>query len=307
MSYLLGSIFHNFDDILRARRIDENFHLEFNVDEERISLINNDENRASLVSLPYFLNPYNISNAAIFLSYFNVGIAIYLLTAPLSYYLINTLNVSSAEYNAYVTLITLPWSLKFIFGSISDCNRIFGYRRKSWMLIGWIIFIFISLILSSSDQPNLALITTLSFTMTCAYLLSDVCNDAQCVERARYETEEIKGSLQSSAYTIRAFGSIIGATLGALLYNTPTWGWGLTISQMFTLSALIPMLTLFPFIWFLIELPVVGLVPTFTETYQKLWNTLQLEAVWYPMIFIYTYAVFQIPNAAWTNFLVQGN
>jgi len=32
--------------------------------------------------------------------------------------------------------------------------------------------------------------------------------------------------LQTSGYTIRAFGCVIGAVLGAILYNTDEWGWG---------------------------------------------------------------------------------
>jgi predicted branched-subunit amino acid permease len=78
------------------------------------------------------------------------------------------------------------------------------------------------------------------FFMTCLYLFADVCTDTLAVERSRYEPDAIRGSLQTSCYTIRSFGSIIGALLGALLYNSSTWGWGLDISQCFFLSGIIP-------------------------------------------------------------------
>jgi MFS family permease len=259
-----------------------------------------------LKNIPYYLNPYIFPNAALFLSYFNVGIAIYLMTTPLSVYLINTLDVSSIKYNAYVTMISLPWSLKFIFGTLSDSVSIVGYRRKSWLLIGWCIFIALAFYLASVARPSFPVVASITFIMTCSFLLSDVVNDAMCVQRARAEYEENKGAIQTVAYTIRSYGCVIGAILGTVLYNTDNWGWGLTISQLFLLSALIPLLTLIPTMWNVEEITGTRPIPSVLEVIKDIWNTLQLRAVWYPMIFIYTYSVFQIPNSAWTNFLILG-
>ena len=256
--------------------------------------------------LPYFLNPFIQPNAAISLSYFDVGIAIYFLVTPVSYYLIKTLDVSSTQFNAYGTLIGLPWSLKFMFGMITDGIPILDYRRKSWLAIGWFGYIAISIYLGSLDTPGFSIVTAMMFLMTCSYLLADVCTDTLCVERARYESDDTRGSLQTSGYTIRAFGCVIGAVLGAILYNTDEWGWGLTINQLFLLNALIPATGVVPAIWNLIELAATKAAPTLYEQWQSIWSTLQLMAVWWPITFIYTYNVFQIPNAAWTNFLVIG-
>lgn len=143
-------------------------------------------------------------NAGIFLSYFNVGIAIYILQAPLSYYLIDTLDISSTNYNAFFTLVSLPWSLKFILGSLSDGIPILGYRRKSWLLIGWVLYIIAAMSLALFEKPSFIATSAFSFIMTCSYILADVCNDALCVERARHEQEEIKGAIQTAGYTIRS-------------------------------------------------------------------------------------------------------
>lgn len=256
--------------------------------------------------IPTFLNPYSLENAGITLSYFDVGVAIYILAAPLSYYLIDEMGVSSTAYSAYATLVSLPWCLKFIFGMISDGNPIYGYRRKSWMLLGWLGFSSCSFFLASLGTPDLTYTAIFMFLMVVAYLQSDVCTDCLSVERARYETEVHKGSLQTSGYTIRAFGCLIGAILGTLLYNTSSWGWGLTIAQLFVLNALIPLFGVVPSAWWLDELASNLPAPTLSQQIDSIWKTLQLRAVWYPMIFIYTYGVFQIPNSAWTNFLVIG-
>lgn len=261
---------------------------------------------AKIRNIPQFLNPFILTNAGIYQSYFSVGIAIYILSTPVSYYMIDTLDVSSLEYSAYATLIALPWSLKFIFGSVSDGVAILGYRRKSWMVLMWTCYSLICFYLASLEKPNFGQTTALTFLMTCAYLQADVCHDAMCVERSRHEFEEIKGSFQTGAYSIRSYGGVIGAIIGALLYNTSNWGWGLTISQYFILVGLIPVFTVLPTLWNLEEVASKRESPTLYDLAMDIWGTLQLRAVWYPMIFIYTYYVLQVPNSAWTNFLVEG-
>jgi len=203
----------------------------------------------------HFLNPFAVHNSGLTLSFINVGIASYFLYAPVSFYLINTLNASPAEYSAFATLATLPWSLKFLFGVLSDTTPIFKYRRKSWLLIGWLFYIAFGIFMSYQEQPSILITTLIFFLSTCMYLLADVCSDTLCVERGRvFETPLTKGTMQTSGYTSRAFGSIVGAILGALLFNTSRWGWGLSISQLFLLSALIPIFPLLPSIWYLVEI-----------------------------------------------------
>jgi len=42
---------------------------------------------------------------------------------------------------------------------------------------------------------------------------------------------------------------------------------------------------------------------TIAKQLDDIWNTIQLQSVWSPMIFIYVYNVLQIPNVAWQSFL----
>jgi MFS family permease len=255
---------------------------------------------------PFFLNPFLLPNAGISLSYFDVGIATYFWITPASYYLIYYLNADATLYSAFFTLVYLPWSLKFIFGLISDGIAILGYRRKSWMIIGWIIYVTFSIWLFVLGEPSITYIVSLTFFLSCAYLFSDVCTDTLCIERSRYEPDDIRGSFQTSGYTIRAFGCLIGALMGSFLYNTDSWGWGLTIGQIFLLNAFIPLTGVLPSVYHLVELAPPKQLPTFFEQLESLWSTLQLRAVWQPMAFIYIYYLLQVPNSAWTNFLIVG-
>ena len=60
---------------------------------------------------------------------------------------------------------------------------------------------------------------------------SDVTADALIVERSVYEKQSELGLLRTEGYIIRSVGGIVGAILGAILYNKGSWGWGLSIGQ----------------------------------------------------------------------------
>ena len=257
-------------------------------------------------SFSSYLNPFTSHNAGILLSYQLVGISLYFLSTPISVYMIDTLNVSSTQYSAFSTLVSLPWSLKFLFGMLSDGVPIMGYRRKSWLIIGWIINSLTGFALGYMDDPSFASIAIFMFIGTSAYLLSDVCTDTMAVERSKCEPPVRRGSFQTSCYTIRSFGCIIGALMGTLLYNTASWGWGLSMSQLFLLSALLPVLFFLPSFWPLEEQASKHALPDFSEQISSIWQLLQEKVVWTPITFIFTYNLMQIPNSAWTNFLVVG-
>jgi hypothetical protein len=170
-----------------------------------------------------YLGLTNIQNIAIPISYFNVGIAMTLLSAPISYYLIKEQNASSAQYASYVALNLLPWAVKFLFGLLIDLNPIFGYRRKSWLVVGWSSYIVINFILAMSQSPTISTTIMCSFLLSMSYLLADVCVDALVVERSRFESRNMAGSVQANCYTCRYFGSVIGAIIGSFSYGSNYW------------------------------------------------------------------------------------
>jgi len=47
------------------------------------------------------------------------------------------LGATEAQQTTIVGLRALPASFKLIYGFISDGNLLFGYRRKSYMFLGW--------------------------------------------------------------------------------------------------------------------------------------------------------------------------
>ena len=74
-------------------------------------------------------------------------------------------------------------------------------------------------------------------------------NLMQCVERSRFEPEQTRGQMQSSFFSIRFGGSLLGSLAGALVSNKDTWGWGLSFSQVALLNGCIPFLLVTPWLF----------------------------------------------------------
>ena len=71
------------------------------------------------------------------LAYFAQGLgqAGGLIYQPLNYYLKSGLGLNPAQVSEYLAILTLPWVIKPLYGLVSDYLPLFGYRRKSWLLL----------------------------------------------------------------------------------------------------------------------------------------------------------------------------
>ena len=179
-------------------------------------------------------------------------------------------------------------------------------RRKPYFMTGWLVYIVSNLILAVTPMPSIALCILLVFTQTVGYMLADVMTDALIVERSRFESQEQRGTMQSKGYIVRFFGSTIGATIGAVVYNKGEWGFYLPMNVVFFINGAFPLLFLLPFVPYLLELETNCVPKNFYKQCQDLFDMVQLRAVWQPMTFVYIYNALQLTNAAWMNFLVEG-
>ncbi len=71
------------------------------------------------------------------LAYFAQGLGQHggLISQPLNYYLKEGLGFSPAQVSEYLSVLTLPWMIKPVYGLVSDYIPLFGYRRKAWLLL----------------------------------------------------------------------------------------------------------------------------------------------------------------------------
>jgi hypothetical protein len=224
-----------------------------------------------------FLDIYGPENYAITSSYFNSGFAAKFIDTPITYYLITQLNASSSHMSAFRSLSDLPWTLKVLCGMLSDGFPINSYRRKPWFFIGWLGFVLVNLLLVQSVHPSIQKTIFLSVLVITFNVLAEVCQDTLCVERARLEIGSNRGMMQTTVYTIKAFGAVMGAILGAVIYNRDQWGWGLNISGIFLLQAAVPLLTIV-LMWPLVELSLGHPIPSLKTQLWTMWEALKLRA-----------------------------
>jgi hypothetical protein len=71
------------------------------------------------------------------LAYFAQGLgqAGGLISQPLHYYLKQGLGLEPAQVSDYLAILSLPWMIKPLYGLVSDFIPLFGYRRKTWLLL----------------------------------------------------------------------------------------------------------------------------------------------------------------------------
>jgi len=119
-------------------------------------------------------------------------------------------------------------------------------------------------------------------------------------EKCKYETDADRCNLQVCCYALRGFGLAVTMPISSFTYSTHDGPW-----YIITAAATIPLFHL-PFLYHLQETRVV--VPEFSarEQLHQLWKTACSRVVWQPMMFVFTYGVFYVSNAAWREFLKSG-
>ena len=255
-------------------------------------------------------------NVAIPLCYLLVG-TIEGLSGPILGVYPLDLGATEAQQTTMSILLILPASLKIIFGFLSDNFPIFGYRRKPYMILDWILtslsygilLLTTDLSLSKNDDddddeeivvpqnaPSILFLSLMTFLFSTEYWLADVMGDSIVAEKTRLEPSHIKGTIQSSCYSYRFFGYMIcGPILTALykLYNRPI--------AIVTLLSVLPLLMI-PFILLLNEKRY-QIIPSTYDQCQEMWTTVCSRAVWQPLSFVYIYNALQIGNGAWNQYL----
>ncbi len=71
--------------------------------------------------------------------YFSHGIScgqFGLIAQPIQYFMMKGLNLNAAQVASYMAIMMLPWVIKPIYGLLCDFVPLFGYRRKSYVVLG---------------------------------------------------------------------------------------------------------------------------------------------------------------------------
>ncbi|KAL5712579.1 hypothetical protein ACHQM5_014738 [Ranunculus cassubicifolius] len=218
--------------------VDIEMQEKFNMDIEQelhSSDINKRKKRPYTNYATYFGVELSPDNVAVSMVYFVQGV-LGLSRLAVSFYLKDDLHLDPAETAVVTGISALPWLIKPLYGFISDSVPLFGYRRRSYLVLSGLLGAFSWFLMATFvDSKYSAAFCILLGSLSVAF--SDVVVDSMVVERARGESQSTSGSLQSLCWGSSAFGGIVSAYFSGSLVEA--YG----VRFVFGITAMLPLIT----------------------------------------------------------------
>ncbi|OWZ03310.1 Folate-Biopterin Transporter [Phytophthora megakarya] len=257
--------------------------------------------------------------------YAAVGLMMGTLPSSITPFLGYYLNMEGQATTSARALLGIPWSVKVFIGIISDCFPICGYRRRPFMIIGWVLCAtcLVAMATFPLDKPyfpdpswrsvkpseytaeEIAAINYhapdtggkyIVFMMlaTLGYIIADVAADGVVVEYAQREPVAIRGRTQTAIYTVRTIFNIFGSILVGFGLSSPPYGgnfdFGISFPACSSVLAAccVPVI---PMTWYFVAEKPVG-TPDLWKYMDNLWETLQSRAVYQVIAYSFFSGVF---------------
>ncbi|MGF1569619.1 MAG: folate/biopterin family MFS transporter [Nodosilinea sp.] len=239
--------------------------------------------------------PLTSELAAILVVYFVQGI-LGLARLAVSFFLKDDLGLTPAEVAALTGIATLPWTIKPLFGFISDGVPILGLRRRPYLILSGFLGAAAWLALATVVQSGGAAIAAMTLS-SLSVAVGDVIVDSLVVERARYETLSEAGTLQSLSWGASAVGGVVTAYLGGALLEH------VTTRTVFLITASFPLIV--SVVALLIDEIPVDTPPSWsvmTGQMQQLWQAIRQKAIWMPALFLFLWQATPTADAAFFFF-----
>lgn len=173
------------------------------------------------------------------LIYFTQGFRSFVWTA-VSYQLKDRLKLSPSASQFVSSIAFFPWSIKPLYGILSDCIPIRGRKRIPYLVIATVLSLVPWLILGlnatlRSSRWHLIIFLTVQ---NLGSAMADVVVDAMIAEAVRFERMSFAGDLQSTTWLAMALGGVCGSMLGGLALTN------LQIDTIFLLFSILPAIQL---------------------------------------------------------------
>lgn len=141
---------------------------------------------------------------------------------------------SIADITIFSSAIALPWTLKILYGAITDAVPIFRLRRKPYIIFASLLSI-VSWLLIAFYHESKTYLYVFCLLGNFGFAMTDVVIDAVIVENSNEQNTKY---YQSLAWGWKSFGAVAGGFLGGWLSTHVSYRF------IFTLTALLPMTTL---------------------------------------------------------------
>ncbi|RHY00319.1 hypothetical protein DYB36_002213 [Aphanomyces astaci] len=175
-------------------------------------------------------NLWHPSHIGLMITYAGVGVLHGAFPRTVYPFFRNYLNMDGYQVAACTSIIDMAWSFKVFFGLVSDSVPVWGYRRRPYVLLGWVISLAFMLHIATTpaeapyyikgqilsvpdvqlrhvDNPHAPADGTkyilLLMGASMGYVMADVACDAAMVELAQTEREDVRGHTQSWSYIIK--------------------------------------------------------------------------------------------------------
>lgn len=239
--------------------------------------------------------PLTLELSAILLVYFVQGI-LGLARLAVSFFLKDDIALSPAEVSALMGIAALPWTIKPVFGFMSDGLPIFRYRRRPYLIISGVLGAIAWLSMATLVHTPMAA-TAAILLSSLSVAISDVIVDSLVVERARAENQGEAGTLQSLAWGASAVGGLITAYLGGILleHTTTQVVFGITATFPLIVSAVA---------WLISEDPVSeqSNLQVVIDQVRLLKGAVSQKAIWMPALFLFLWQATPTADSAFFFF-----
>lgn len=255
------------------------------------------------------LDLLRLENIALPMSYCLIGACQGITTAVIPIYLLR-LNATEAQQITIFALQSLPASFKIVFGLVSDYYPIFGYRRKVYMMFGWILSSIAMGLTYKYDvyyhrpinertegsNSEIHLLALYSFLFGFGIWLGDCIADAILSEKCKLESENDRGKLQSTCLGCRYF------TLFLCIAITTYTADYIPARFYFVFLMILPWLSIIPSAIYMKESRSFQSLPISTIL-NDVWSTISTPSVLSILNFVFFNTILQVGNSSWNQYL----
>jgi predicted MFS family arabinose efflux permease len=206
-----------------------------------------------------------------------------LISQPLNYYLKQVQGWTPLQITAYLTLFNLPWIIKPLFGLVSDFIPLFGYRRKSYLLIANVAATCGFLLVAQLTVPD-RLVFALMLTAYAMAISSTLCGAVLVENGQRLKESGTFINQQWLWYNIAAMtAAIVGGQLVQRLPPTTA------LHSAAALVSCAPLLVIFGTVFLIPEKKARMNIQGMKHTFEGLSSTFRRRHLWIIAAFIFLY------------------
>ena len=162
-----------------------------------------------------------------------------------SYLLKDVLKMTASQASYFGAVTLLGWVIKPLWGMISDALPLFGYRRKSYLILTSLVASAVWFMLGQVENYTIALLLTVFTLSNFFYAFNDVVCDGLMVQTGK--PHNLTGKFQSwqwgAVYVAQIFTSLAGGWVATNLKN----------QTIFSINAVFPLMVLALVLFFVKE------------------------------------------------------